>query len=176
MPSPIPSRWRRAAHVAAAAVALTGCAGNTVPAEYRSDLRKAAKECRAVTARLLAAQIEQESGWDPEAVSRRGAQGIAQFMPQTWGAWGFDANGDGTADPFDPVDAIRSQGRLMCHLVGLARESGLEGDPVDLALAAYNAGWSPVLEYGGIPPYPETQSYVPSIRERAESIRVSPPR
>lgn len=153
---------------------LQGCASNQVPDEYRADVRKAAKECRAITPRLIAAQIEQESGWDPEAVSRRGAQGIAQFMPETWGAWGFDADRDGTADPFNPADAIRSQGRLMCHLIDLAKESGLQGDPVDLALAAYNAGWGPVQEYRGIPPYPETQEYVPRIRERARSIRITP--
>ncbi len=143
-----------------------------MPDTYRSDVRKAARECPAINARLIAAQIQQESGWDPQAVSASGAQGIAQFMPQTWGAWGFDANGNGTADPMEATDAIRSQGRLMCHLIGLAEASGIDSDPLDLALAAYNAGWGPVEQYRGVPPYPETLAYVAEIRERSTAITV----
>jgi len=56
---------------------------------------------------LLAAQIEAESGWDPEATSPAGAQELAQFMPQTWASYG-----DG-GDPFNPEDAIAAMGRYM---------------------------------------------------------------
>jgi soluble lytic murein transglycosylase-like protein len=156
-----------------AAVLLSGCAHDYVPDSFRADVRAAGKECRGIGAKIIAAQIEQESGWDPAARSSQGAQGIAQFMPETWAAWGRDHDGDGSADPYSPGDAIRSQGRLMCHLLGLARRSKIDGDPVDLALAAYNAGWGPVERYRGIPPYPETVAYVAEIRERARGIRVA---
>jgi soluble lytic murein transglycosylase-like protein len=149
------------------------CGANTVPEQHRKDVRAAARECKPLTPRLVAAQIEQESGWDPAAVSPQGAQGIAQFMPQTWSVWGYDANGNGATDPMEPRDAIRSQGRLMCHLIDLARDSGIDGDHIDLALAAYNAGWDPVRRYEGIPPYPETVAYVQEIRERARTMRLT---
>jgi soluble lytic murein transglycosylase-like protein len=149
---------------------LASCSRDTVPDEHKADIRKAAKSCKAITPELLAAQLAQESGWDPAAESPVGAQGIAQFMPPTWSTWGRDADGDGVADPFSPPDAIRSQGRLMCHLHGLAEASSIDGDRIELALAAYNAGWGSVQEYGGIPPFPETTDYVREVLARAERI------
>ena len=94
------------------AAALSG-----VPAEYLAAVMKAGSICKEITPSLIAAQIEAESGWDPKAVSPTGAQGIAQFMPGTWKTRGIDADGDGTADPFNPDDAIASQGAFMCALV-----------------------------------------------------------
>ncbi len=162
--------------VLAAVVALAGCgysgtAQVVVPREYRSDIKRAAGTCDGISPQLLAAQIEQESGWDRRAESSAGAQGIAQFMPETWAVWGRDLTGDGRADPFNPREAIDAQGRLMCHLYSLAQESGLDDDPEVLALAAYNAGWGPVSQFGGVPPYPETKEYVRTIRKSRESVR-----
>lgn len=94
-------------------------------------------------------------------------------MRATWDAWGTGGDDDGDQDPFEPADAIAAQGRLMCHLVGLANSSQLGGDPVTLALAAYNAGWGPVTQYGGVPPFPETQAYVSLINERQRTIRLA---
>lgn len=136
-----------------------------VPAGYEPLLRQASRTCAGVTAPLLAAQIEAESGWSPRAVSPAGAQGLAQFMPVTWAGAGVDGDGDGVRDPFNPADAIASQASFLCQL--LAAVSGdrrLMGDPLDLALAAYNAGLGAVRRAGGIPPYPETQDYVRRIR------------
>ena len=59
---------------------------------------------------VVAAQLAQESGWNPDATSPAGAQGIAQFMPATWATYG---NG---GDPFDPDDAIPAYGRYMAAL------------------------------------------------------------
>ena len=104
-------------------------------------------------------------------MSPAGAQGIAQFMPATWKSNGVDANGDGVADPFDPIDAIASQGRFMCGLVDIVKSyvaSGQAvGNVVDLALAAYNAGAGAVQQHRGIPPYSETQDYVTKIKQLA---------
>lgn len=119
-----------------------------VPVQYREPiLRSGAKW--SVSPVLLAGQLMAESGFDPNAGSPAGAQGIAQFMPSTAAAYGL-------TDPFDPVAAIDAQAHLMSDLLGQF------GSP-ELALAAYNAGPAPVEACHCIPPYPETQAYVTRI-------------
>jgi hypothetical protein len=119
-----------------------------VPAEYRAMLLRAATRWN-VSAALLAGQLMAESGFDPNAGSPAGAQGIAQFMPSTAAAYGLQ-------NPYDPAEAIDAQAHLMSDLL---RQFG---DP-SLALAAYNAGPAPVEACGCIPAYPETQAYVSRI-------------
>ena len=144
-----------------------------VPAEYEADVVRAGSICPIVTPSIIAAQIEQESNWNPEAGSSAGAQGIAQFMPGTWATHGLDGDGDGKADIWNPHDAIWSQGHYMCDLatqVETAKTSGsLTGDTLQLTLAAYNAGLGNVLRYGGIPPFTETRNYVTRIIGLAQS-------
>lgn len=152
----------------AAASGLTGA-----PAGYVEILLRAGAICPEVSPSLLAGQADVETGgtWDPNAVSPAGAQGLTQFMPDTWTTHGKDGNGDGTADPFDPIDAIWSQGHYMCELAaivtGYLANGTATGDLTELTLAAYNAGPGAVAQYRGIPPYPETQSYVPEVLKRA---------
>ncbi|MFG1626264.1 lytic transglycosylase domain-containing protein [Kribbella sp. NPDC049227] len=74
----------------------------TVPAAYQELVVAAGEVCPGVSAPLIAAQIEQESGWNPNATSPVGAQGLSQFMPGTWAELGRDANGNGVNSPFDP--------------------------------------------------------------------------
>lgn len=139
-----------------------------VPAEFREWILKAAAECKhpELAPALLAAQLKQESGFSTNrgTVSPVGAQGPAQFMPGTWATWGRDADGNGRTDPFDVGDAVMAQGRMMCSLVGQAKKSGIAGDPRELALAGYNAGWGRVQQFGGVPPASfangETYNYV----------------
>ncbi|MDN4189482.1 glycoside hydrolase [Bifidobacterium longum subsp. longum] len=142
-----------------------------VPAEYEADVVRAGSICQVVTPSIIAAQIEQESNWNPKAGSGAGAQGIAQFMPGTWAAHGLDGDGDGEADIWNPHDAIWSQGNYMCDLasqVETAKKSGkLTGDTLELTLAAYNAGLGSVLRYGMVPPFEETINYVRRIKELA---------
>ena len=142
-----------------------------VPAEYEADVIRAGSICQVVTPSIIAAQIEQESNWNPKAGSGAGAQGIAQFMPGTWAAHGLDGDGDGKADIWNPHDAIWSQGNYMCVLasqVETAKKSGkLTGDTLELTLAAYNAGLGSVLRYGMVPPFEETINYVRRIKELA---------
>ena len=160
--------------VFAAALALAACSADpdrVVPREYRKAIKQAAKECPELTPKLLAAQIDQESGFNPDAVSKAGAEGIAQFIPDTWEVWGEDLDGDGVASPYNALEAIDAQARLMCFLVYEANTSDIDGDPIDLALAAYNAGWSQVVRYDGIPPFRETEAYVERIRDREKTYR-----
>ncbi|MGW4359383.1 C40 family peptidase [Streptomyces californicus] len=137
-----------------------------VPPEYEPWIRRAAAACQhpELTPALLAAQIQQESGFRAQAGSHAGAQGPAQFVPGTWATWGRDADGNGRADPHDIGDAVTAQGRLMCSLIGQAKTSGLRDDPRRLALAGYNAGWGAVQRFGGVPPVTfaggETYHYV----------------
>ncbi|MCZ4447792.1 CHAP domain-containing protein [Bifidobacterium breve] len=142
-----------------------------VPAEYEADVVRAGSICPTVTPSIIAAQIEQESNWNPKAGSSAGAQGIAQFMPSTWASAGKDGDGDGKADIWNPYDAIWSQGNYMCGLasqVETAKKSGkLTGDTLELTLAAYNAGLGSVLRYGMVPPFEETINYVRRIKELA---------
>ncbi len=149
-----------------------------VPAEYVQAVMDAGSICNEITPSLIAAQIEVESGWDPTAVSPVGAQGISQFMPATWKTHGKDANNDGKADPFDPEDAIYTQGHFMCGLVNTVKhyvESGqANGNLVDLALAAYNAGPGAVQQHKGIPPYAETKNYVTQIKQLASKYQQAP--
>ncbi len=119
-----------------------------VPAQYADDIAGAAQRWN-VSAILLSAQLYAESGFNPNAVSPAGAQGIAQMMPGT-------ATGLGLDDPFDPHAAITAQAHLMRDLL---RRFG----SVALALAAYNAGPAPVAACMCIPSYAETQAYVARV-------------
>ena len=142
-----------------------------MPAEYEADVIRAGSICQVVTPSIIAAQIDQESNWNPNAGSSAGARGIAQFMPSTWASAGKDGDGDGKADIWNPHDAIWSQGNYMCGLasqVETAKKSGkLTGDTLELTLAAYNAGLGSVLRYGMVPPFEETINYVRRIKELA---------
>ena len=128
-------------------------------------VQKAGSLCPQITAPLIAAQIQQESGWQPDAVSPAGAQGLSQFMPGTWPAYAADDAGDGHISPVNPADAIMAQGRYMCALVQQVQaDPALAGqDVLTLALAAYNAGINNVTTYAGVPPFPETQDYITQI-------------
>jgi cell wall-associated NlpC family hydrolase len=131
-------------------------------------VQQAGALCPDIPASLIAAQIDTESGWRPDVTSRAGAMGLAQFLPATWAGIGRDDDGNGAASAFDPGDAIMAQGRYMCALVDQATAAITDGrlpgqDPLTLALAGYNAGFGNVLTYGGVPPFPETQLYIPRI-------------
>lgn len=101
---------------------------------------------------MLSALLKQESGFNPNAVSPVGAQGIAQFMPGT--AKGMGIN------PYDPEQSINGAAKYL-------RTSWDKFGKPELALAAYNAGGGAVNQYGGIPPYKETQNYVKNIMSMA---------
>jgi soluble lytic murein transglycosylase-like protein len=103
-----------------------------------------------VPERLVTAVIRAESGFNPRAVSPKGARGLMQLMPQT-------ASLLGVHDSFDPAQNIDGGVR---HLRGLIDRFA---NNLPLALAAYNAGENAVTQYGGIPPYAETQGYVTKV-------------
>jgi soluble lytic murein transglycosylase-like protein len=132
----------------------------------------AADQCPPLPWTLLAAQGKVESGYRADARSPVGAVGIAQFMPGTWASWGVDGDHDGTADPFNPADAIPAQARYDCAL--LRAVSALPGDPIALMLAAYNAGLGAVRRYHGVPPYRETRAYITAVLTTARALNAAP--
>lgn len=103
-----------------------------------------------VDPQLVRAVIQVESGFNTNAVSRKGAQGLMQLIPDT-------ARRFGVHSPFDPRQNIAGGVAYLKHLLAL-----FSGD-VSLAVAAYNAGENAVLRWGGIPPYPETIDYVHKV-------------
>ena len=119
------------------------------PSPYAREIIDAAGRF-GIPERLVAAVIRAESGFNPRAVSRKGAQGLMQLMPST-------ASVLGVRNSFDPRENIEGGVR---HLRGL-----LDRFPGNLpfAIAAYNAGEKAVLAYGGVPPYPETVDYVGKV-------------
>jgi len=148
-------------------------AEGTVPADYAVLMEKSGHMCPELTPSLLAAQLYQESGFDPNIVSPVGAVGIAQFMPGTWPNWSSPQDGDGKQDPRNPADAIPAAARYDCAIAHTL--SGIGGDHVANMLAGYNAGPGAVQQYQGIPPYAETQHYVKNIKALEQAFRAPDP-
>jgi soluble lytic murein transglycosylase-like protein len=116
-----------------------------------ADLIKAVAETHHVDARLVHAVIEQESNYQARARSKKGAKGLMQLMPDTARQYGVR----NSYDPKSNLDAgVRHLKDLMSRL------------DLPMALAAYNAGEGTIRRYGGLPPFPETQSYVRNILRR----------
>jgi Transglycosylase SLT domain len=134
-----------APQAAGGAVAGGDLKPGSVPAAYAAIITDAATTCPPITAALLAAQINQESGFDPKAVSVTDAMGIAQFEPGTAAS--------NHVNPWDPDSAIHGMARLDCSNY---RRFG----SVTLALAAYNGGPGIVGHWQDVA---QTRNYVASI-------------
>lgn len=123
-----------------------------VPTFTKKQIQEIAKKHAAkykVPYKIVLRMIWAESRYDNNLVSPKGAVGLMQLMPET-------AVLMGVKDSKVPEDNIRGGVR---YLASLLKQFG----SMPLALAAYNAGPSRVIRYGGIPPYPETQNYVSKI-------------
>jgi soluble lytic murein transglycosylase-like protein len=124
-----------------------------VPAdEAYADIIREAATAFDMDPNLIHAVMQAESAFHPYAVSRAGAEGLMQLMPELSSEMGVD-------DAFDPrkniMGGVRYLKRLLDHHDG----------NLDLALASYNAGPGNVERYGGVPPFRETRNYVKTIKQ-----------
>jgi len=112
---------------------------------------------------LIKAIIANESGFNANATSNVGAQGLMQLMPGT-------ASGLGVTDAYDPVQNVWGGTRYIRGLLDRF------GGNVELAVAAYNAGPGAVEKYNGIPPYAQTQNYVQNVLASFAKYKAQTPR
>ncbi len=129
---------------------LTSSGAVTPAAKNLTDIISSASASSQIDADFIASVIRAESGNDPHAVSRKGAQGLMQLMPQT-------AKTLGVEDSFDPSENVEGGVRYLRTLL-----LQYNGDAAK-ALAAYNAGPQRVQQYKGVPPYAETHAYVARV-------------
>lgn len=113
-----------------------------------APMARAAAQRHGVPVRLFMALVTQESGWNPTALSHKGAIGLAQLMPGTARALGVN--------PRDPGENLDGGARYLAMQYRKFRSWRL-------ALAAYNAGPEAVERHNGVPPYRETRNYVAAI-------------
>ena len=143
--------YERVIHESAAAVVSLDQQPQMIAAQPYAELVSAAATANELPAALLHAVIKTESAYNPGAVSAKGAGGLMQLMPDT-------AREMGVTDVYDPKANIQGGARYLKRLMTL-----FDND-IALAVAAYNAGPQAVLSRGGvIPPFAETQRYVPSV-------------
>ncbi len=122
---------------------------NYIPPDINTAINHASQKY-SVDANLIKAIIKQESNYNPNEVSSAGAMGLMQLMPTT-------AEGLGVTDPFNISQNIDGGTKYISLML-----EKYDGD-ISLALAAYNAGPGNVEKYGGIPPFNETQKYIPKV-------------
>ncbi len=134
-----------------------GSSSGTIHRSYLDIIRKNANYYSLEEA-LVKAVIKVESDYQPRIVSKKGAQGLMQLIPET--AKLLKVN-----NPFDPSENIRGGSAYLRRMLDL-----FDND-VELALAAYNSGPSTVKRYGGIPPYNETRNYVKKVKHYLDYYR-----
>ena len=133
------------------AYAYSATAPAPVPAQFATALTQAAAAAN-LSPTLLSALVWQESRWNAQAVSPKGAMGLAQLMPATARTLGVN--------PADPIANLNGGARYLRMLL-----DQFDGN-VEKALAAYNAGPGRVRSAGGVPAIAETRNYVSSIVRR----------
>jgi len=121
----------------------------TDPDSYDRLIRRTATQNQMDPA-LIKAVMHVESGFNPHAVSDKGAQGLMQVMPESGQRYGAE-------DLFDPIQNVRAGVLYLKDLQHLFKNN------LKLVLAAYNAGENAVIRYRGIPPYDETRDYVRKV-------------
>ena len=136
---------------------LSGCLAPADPSQFAiqgaADLKSMAVDAaqkNGVDPAVFQSLIHTESGWNPNAQSNKGAQGLAQLMPST-------AASLGVTNPLDPAQSLQGGAKYLKQMLDMF------GNDYTKAVAAYNAGPGAVQRANGIPPYQETMSYVRKV-------------
>jgi soluble lytic murein transglycosylase-like protein len=136
--------------------------GDSAPARINSDqydpMIAEFSEKYGIDSALVKAVIQAESGFDSYAISRKGAKGLMQLMPQTAEQWQV-------IDLFNPRENIEGGVRHLKHLLDTFENN------LSLSLAAYNAGKDAVIQHRSIPPYHETRNFVRKVLRFYESYK-----
>lgn len=138
------------ASTAACSLGTSATASTSNPSELDAYFQEAADTYQ-ISVDLLKAVAKQESGFQTGIVSSAGAIGVMQLMPSTASALGI-------SNPYDARENIMGGAKLLSQL------SSHYNNNLDLMLAAYNAGTGSVDQYGGVPPYQETQNFISKIK------------
>jgi soluble lytic murein transglycosylase-like protein len=157
-------RYRLIRRESGSAVPRSGQAWMPSEADIRrfSSIIDVAAKSHGIEPALVQAVITAESGFNPNALSRKGASGLMQLMPDT-------ARRYGVRNIFDPVENIHGGVRYLRDLLAM-----FNGD-LRLAVAGYNAGENAVIRAGNnVPPYAETQNYVPKVIHYYHKFRARP--
>jgi soluble lytic murein transglycosylase-like protein len=144
------SEPRAKGELATRALPLVGAGNASLPPREISHLVEQTASRLQVDPQLVHAIIKVESEYDPKAVSRKGAMGLMQLIPET-------AQRFGVENPFNPKENIQGGVSYLKHLLDLF------GGNLSLSLAAYNAGEGAVQRFGGIPSFAETRDYVQKV-------------
>lgn len=144
-------------------VAIAYHPGQRIPPLPFGELIYDAAKRHAINPRLVAAMVETESGFDPYAVSSKGAAGLLQLMPATASRFGLNEE-----EIFDPVRNLDTGVRYIRWL------SERFDQDLPLVLAGYNAGESTVERFGGVPPYRETRNYIRRVYSAAMASTADP--
>ena len=132
---------------------------NNPPTELNPEIAAAiasASAQYAIDPNLIRAVIMTESSYNPNAVSHAGAMGLMQLMPGT-------AASLGVTDPFDIWQNVHGGTRYLRRMLDRFDNN------LELALAAYNAGAGSVNRFGGVPPFRETQNYIPRVQRHKQN-------
>jgi soluble lytic murein transglycosylase-like protein len=149
----LPHTLRHASHTIAAGPRVSTTIDSMIAVQpskaYEGIIREAAA-CYRVDASLIRSIMQAESAFDPSAMSRAGAMGLMQLMPEIADAFGVE-------HPFDPRENVMAGARLLRELLDQHHGN------VRLVVASYNAGPTAVATYGGVPPFRETLGYVKKV-------------
>lgn len=151
---PNDARFKRIPGLSSTDTPILNATNKNIPNHAYSPIIKSTADLYQIDEALLHAVIKTESGYNPNAVSPKGAVGLMQLMPAT-------AKRYGVVNAKDPAENIQAGARYMQNLMNKFSNN------LELALAAYNAGEAAIQRHGNVlPPYIETQNYVPQVMKR----------
>ncbi|MER5201229.1 transglycosylase SLT domain-containing protein [Streptomyces sp. NPDC002755] len=141
----------------------------SVPEGLADPITEAGGLCPGIGPVVIAAQIDQESGFQNTVTGPQGEQGVSQLPPEVFTRLGKDDDSNGQTSALDAADSVLAQGRFMCELADQVRPLASAeplNDMVSLTLAAYDAGLDAVREAGRVPRTNDSQQYVIAVRAK----------